>query len=47
MDYQSYAPWFEKVAQTYIDKPIFKLSPIEFDQMCNGSLLAFCLHVIS
>ncbi len=22
MDYQSYAPWFEKVSQTYFDKPI-------------------------
>lgn len=35
MEYQSYAPWFEKVAQTHFDKPIFKLLPIEFDLMCN------------
>lgn len=37
MEYQSYAPWFEKVAQTYFDKPVFKFLPIEFDLMCNLS----------
>lgn len=47
MDYQSYAPWFEKVAQTYFDEPILKLLPIEFNQMYNVSLLAICLQVIS